>query len=172
MYFADLSPCEYYGLSVGWLEKGHDFPQGAVPSGFLERLLERCRNPAIRHCGGHLCEFCPSLKHAQAASNLQLPRGERVWLGSGFIQVHPRQGVAFVAPTLVFHYVRDHGYLPPARFIEATMQNNPENAETAAERYRHGLRYLPTLILGFARMAAIRKSQFRNSEFQDSDDER
>jgi hypothetical protein len=171
MYFADLSPCRYCGLSVGWLEKGHDFPRGAVPSSFLERLLERCRNPDIRHGGAHFCEFCPSLEHAQAACNLELPNGERVFIGSGIIRVHPRQGIAFVAPTLVFHYVREHRYLPPARFIEAVMQDNPENAETAAARYRHGLQYLPTLIFGFARMAAIRKSQLRNLESLDSDDE-
>ncbi len=171
MYFADLSPCEYYGLSVGWLAKGHDFPRGALPSGFLERLLERCRHPAIRHCGGHLCEFCPSLEHARAAGDVELANGERVFVGSGFIRVHPKQGIAFVAPTLVFHYVKDHGYLPPARFIEAVMQDNPENAETAAERHRHGLRYLPNLLMGFVRMAAIRRSQLRNSKILDPDDE-
>jgi hypothetical protein len=172
MYFADLSPCRYYGLSVGWLEKGHDFTRGAVPSGFLERLLERCRHPAIRHRGAHLCEFCPSLEHAQAACVRELANGERVFVGSGFIRVHPKQGLAFVAPTLVFHYVQDHGYLPPQTFIEAVMQDNRENAETAAARYRHGLRHLPNLVMGFVRMAAMRKPQPRNPKSQDSDDVR
>ncbi|GAA1643988.1 DUF7919 family protein [Catellatospora bangladeshensis] len=28
-------------------------------------------------------------------------------------------GVMFAAPTLVWHYVTAHGYVPPARFVEA-----------------------------------------------------
>jgi hypothetical protein len=149
MYFADLSPCRYYGLSVGWLEKGHDFVRGAVPSGFLDRLLERCRQPEIRHRGAHFCEFCPTLEDAHAALIRELPGGERVRLGSGAIRVHPKVGLAFVAPTLIYHYVEAHGYLPSEGFIEAVMQDNPENAETRAERYRFGATILSRIAMDF-----------------------
>ena len=159
MYFADLSPCRYYGLSVGWLQKGHDFARGAVPSCFLERLLERCRRPAIRHRDAHCCEFCPSLEDAQAACIGELANGERVSLGSGVIRVNPRQGLAFVAPTLVYHYIQAHRYLPPEGFIQAVMEDNPENAETVAARYRHGARCLSRMAMGWLWMKAMQKPQ-------------
>ena len=157
MYFVDLSACRYYGLSVGWLEKGHDFARGAVPDGFVDRLLERCRRPDIWHRGGHSCEFCPSLVHARRAWVRELAGGERVLLGSGIIRVNPRQGLAFVAPTLIVHYVEAHRYLPPPGFIEAVMQDNPENAETAAARYRHGAQFFGRMALGWLWMTAMRK---------------
>jgi len=151
MYFADLSPCRYYGLSVGWLEKGHRFARGQVPARFLEPLLERCRHPEIRHRGAHFCEFCPTLEEAHAARVRELPDGDRVLLGSGLIRVHPRHGLAFVAPTLIWHYIQAHGYLPPGGFIEAVMEDNPENAETAAARNRHGVHYLSRMLLSYWR---------------------
>jgi DNA gyrase inhibitor GyrI len=61
-------------------------------------------------------------------------------------------GLAFVAPTLIYHYVEAHGYFPPEAFIEAVMQDNPENAETAAERYRFGATILSRIALDFLEM--------------------
>jgi hypothetical protein len=165
MYFPDLSPCEYYGLSVGWLEKGHDFPRGEVLPGrgnrsrFLERLLERCRNPTIRRGGIHWCEFCPSPKEAQAASIQETSDGDRVSLGSGVIRVNPRRGIAFVAPALIYHYIQAHRYLPPASFIEAVMEDNPENAETVAERNRWGAYHLSRVAFGWLWSMATRDSR-------------
>jgi len=54
MYFADLSPCSYNipepkGLSVGWLDKTHDFARGEVPTGFIEPLVELCKCPVVQH---------------------------------------------------------------------------------------------------------------------------
>ncbi len=167
MYFPDLSPCRYYGLSVGWLEKDHAFARGTVPDGFLERLLEQCRHPVIRHGGVHLCEFCPTPEEARAACVRELPNGERVVLGSGVIRVHPRQGLAFVAPTLVFHYIQTHGYLPPETFVEAVMEDNTENAETAAARYRHGARHLSRMLLGLVWLRAIDKTSDPKSKSRD-----
>jgi hypothetical protein len=170
MYFADLSPCRYYGLSVGWLEKGHDFPRGTVLPGrgdrsrFLERLLERCRHPAIRRGGAHWCEFCPSLEVAQAACTRETSDGEPVWIGSGAIRVNPRRGISFVAPLLVYHYIQAHGYLPPEGFIEAVMEDNPENAETVAERNRWGAYHLSRVALGWLWSRATRDSRAARPE--------
>lgn len=169
MYFPDLSPCRYYGLSVGWLELGHPYPQGRVPSGFLERLLERCRHPDIRHRGAHFCEFCPSPQIAVAACVKELANGEQVKLFSGCIRVHPLQGLAFVAPTMVYHYIEAHRYLPPEAFIRAVIENNPENAETKAARYRHGAQYLPWILLAGLRFAARRRSRTQSQNFKRPD---
>ncbi len=169
MYFADLSPCRYYGLSVGWLEKGHDFPRGTVSDAFLKRLLERCRRPTIRHRGPHCCDFCPSLQEARAACVQELPDGQRVSLGSGVIRVNPRHGVAFVAPTLVYHYIQAHQYLPPQGFIEAVIEDHPENAETVAERYRTGAQYLSRMALGWMTMTAMKRSPGPRSKSPDNE---
>ena len=41
----------------------------------------------------------------------RMPRAQL--LGSGAIRVHPRTGLAYVAPTLIYHYIEAHHYLPP-----------------------------------------------------------
>jgi len=44
---------------------------------------------------------------------------ESVSLGDAELRLAARDGTWLVAPTLVFHYVTDHGYQPPQEFIEA-----------------------------------------------------
>jgi len=40
-------------------------------------------------------------------------------LGSAEVRVQGVDGTVFLAPDLVFHYVTEHGYLPPPSFLEA-----------------------------------------------------
>jgi hypothetical protein len=51
--------------------------------------------------------------------------GKRVYLGNGEILVVGATGTAFLAPTLIFHYVAEHGYRPPAVFAEALRVSDP-----------------------------------------------
>jgi hypothetical protein len=125
MYFPDLSQGEYFGLSVGWLDRAHDYPRGPVPDGFLEALGGACRNCAIRHKGSHTCELCPSPQWAHAGACRELPDGTRLMLGNGVIRIWSRSGQAYVAPNLIYHYVEKHKYQPPAEFIEAVMSPGP-----------------------------------------------
>jgi hypothetical protein len=60
---------------------------------------------------------------------------------------------------LIFHYVEAHGYLPPRCFIEAVMQDNPENVETAAERHRTGAQFLQRMLLGWLSMKVMRRPE-------------
>ncbi len=122
MYFADFSPCSYNipepkGLSVGWLDKAHEFVRGDLPAGFIERLTELCTRPVVQHRGFHVCEFCdlgpdPTLeRHRQAGA-----------LSSGVIRVVARDGAVYHSPTMIQHYVMRHGYRPPDAFVHAVME--------------------------------------------------
>src|SRR4051812_4003053 len=65
-YFDDLSACDYFGagkvdlLAVGWLDAGHPFSKGSVPSDFFEALAQLATNPwqPCISAGRHPCPFC------------------------------------------------------------------------------------------------------------------
>lgn len=48
--------------------------------------------------------------------------GVDVWLGNGEVEVKGAAGSGYRAPTLLYHYVTEHGYLPPQEFIDAVLQ--------------------------------------------------
>jgi hypothetical protein len=96
--------------AVGWLSSTQSFNQGPVPAEFSDRLELICERwddgvEALEWpvaAGPHTCELCGDF-HA-----------------AGFVGV-PGDGILFVAPEMVAHYVDDHGYLPPADFVEAVL---------------------------------------------------
>jgi hypothetical protein len=45
--------------------------------------------------------------------------GERINMGSAEIRVFARDGTAYAAPTLIYHYMKFHNYRPPDEFIRA-----------------------------------------------------
>ena len=119
---SDLSPCTYFGdptglVAVGWLDAPDSYASGATPSGFVEvlgDLLERPWNP-WHYAGFHTCTLCspgewwwlpPELNHLELG-------GTNLWV--------PGEGVVYVAPSLIIHYVHHHDYLPPQEFIDAVV---------------------------------------------------
>ena len=96
--------------AVGWLSSTQPFNQGSVPAEFSTRLdlicerwddgVEALEWPDARDA--HTCELCGDF-HA-----------------AGSVAV-PGDGILFVAPEMVAHYVDEHGYLPPADFVEAVL---------------------------------------------------
>jgi hypothetical protein len=121
-YFADLSPYSYIHrkveaanvLNVGWLDGQHEFPKGAVPETLLAKLFTICRKPMNLTRGRHLCELC-----ATPASICMAERdGIQIGVGSGEIRVKGL-GVEYASPAMIYHYVKDHGYLPPQEFMDA-----------------------------------------------------
>lgn len=122
MYFADLTPCSYSGvreqdgLSVGWLDKLHEFPRGPVPAGFVQRLAEICKSPFVKHLGFHVCEFCdlgPDETYTEAAAR-----------SSAVIRVVGRNGTVYFSPFMICHYITRHDYQPPEDFIIAVMDTD------------------------------------------------
>lgn len=116
-HYEDLTPCTYWGnrtslLAVGWLESA-PFARGKVDSEVMNRLrelLESAWQPSF--CpGSHECKLCGG---SEGHRNLFVPT----------------QSGVLVAPELIVHYMEEHGYLPPAEFLEGVLncprQNSPE----------------------------------------------
>ena len=97
-------------LTIGWLERGHDYPRGESPPEFCERLQHLCRHawqPA-RSPGCHQCDLCQH-DGPTCNSELMVPYRDRI----------------YAAPLIVDHYVAAHWYRPPDVFIEAVMACPP-----------------------------------------------
>ncbi|MBM4073696.1 MAG: hypothetical protein FJ271_32960 [Planctomycetes bacterium] len=126
MYFEDLTPYSYHrseaesgAVNVGWLGADHPFASGTASVEFLDRLFVICRDHVFKmHRGFHVCEFCPNAANAPLAA---IRIGNEARLGFGEIRVRHQGGKVFAAPTLIYHYVADHQYLPPREFIEAVL---------------------------------------------------
>ena len=125
MHFEDLTPYAYClprnvpegidlggletALNVGWLEKGYSFDVGTTPWKFrwkLRRLAKDIKNPMW---GFHECDLCAG------------PGGKPK--GNGEIHVIGSDGLMYVAPELIVHYIAAHNYRPPQKFIDAVMTN-------------------------------------------------
>jgi hypothetical protein len=126
MYFPDLNMYSYGRaeprsavVNVGWLGGGNTFPVGDTDEAFLQALRCLVAQPVNLYRGYHKCEFCPD-------SPPELRNGFR-WntnppevLGNGEIRV-TSNGITYVAPVLIRHYVEVHQYKPPTAFIEACL---------------------------------------------------
>jgi len=122
-YFADLTQYEYRPfqkqsraglLNVGWLDHEHDYPKGAVDSGSLEKLERLCASPVNRTRGVHHCPYCKEYPVRAITAE-----GRTLGLGNAEIRVPGLQGIEYAAPTLIYHYIREHEYRPPEEFLEA-----------------------------------------------------
>ncbi len=113
-WYEDLSPIDYFGAeasaylrAVGWLAKDHSYPVGATARETYERLQELVKDP-FQPCvsfGLHECELC-QFEGQHGVANLFVPS----------------DGVLYVAPELIIHYINTHKYLPPAEFVQAVMR--------------------------------------------------
>lgn len=120
MYYPDLSPYSYSESgepmrNVGWLGAGHPIPTGAVDRVVRDHLVRLARAPVNLMRGFHYCEFCDAESPlvATAADEPDDP----AYLGSGEIRV-PAGAALYAAPTMIFHYIDAHAYLPPPEFCE------------------------------------------------------
>jgi hypothetical protein len=116
LWFEDLSPCTYFPVdvklvSVGWLERGKPYTTGEVDRAVYDALVEMVKNPwQGLACGGfHECDLCQFAGEARGCANLFVPA----------------DGVLYVAPQLITHYINAHGYVPPAIFSRAVLACPP-----------------------------------------------
>ena len=123
-YLPETVPAGVNLLTVGWLEPGHEFPTAAdgrdcgLDPVFWQNLVTLAADHAVAVTRGvHGCRF----RHLfEADFQYGAVYGTRVlYLGSAEIRVVAADGRRLTAPTLVVHYVRDHGYQPPEAFVEA-----------------------------------------------------
>ncbi len=122
MYLEDLSPYAYLGresnphvLAVGWLDEEHPFPKGAVPGNILVTILACCFKPVNQTRGFHQSPF---LKFSPIGYPIDF-NGKKMMLGSAEIRVPGLNGKSYAAPNLIYHYIKDCGYLPPKELLDA-----------------------------------------------------
>jgi len=117
MWIADLEPWSLFAdnfseamRAVGWIERDHDFPIGTVDIEVFQRLTELLLDPwqPFVSMGCHECQLCL----------YRGPSGNR----NLFV---PSQGIVFVCPELITHYMNAHGYRPPSEFCRAVMNCPP-----------------------------------------------
>ena len=106
-------------IAVGWLHPQHSYTRGTAPSDFVTRLALFSSNwgksiEALNWgvaMGFHECEFCTkplaSRKFGSdvASGTFGVPAAERI----------------YYCPEMIWHYVAEHEYLPPAEFVAAVM---------------------------------------------------
>jgi hypothetical protein len=125
MFLKDLEPYRHglpTGLkdviAIGWLSRTVGYPQGEAPIEFTEALAKWISLHRVNQMRGyHVCEFC-----SKSPLTYETGSGEIVMLGSAEIWIPSMErGVIYAAPDLIYHYVREHRYLPPSDFINAAM---------------------------------------------------
>jgi hypothetical protein len=135
-YFPDLSAYAYGRghhpgvVHIGWLDGLHQFPKGHVDSRLIEKLKLLANKPVELYRGKHTCEVCvqpEDVLNGLAANGSTLDFKSRLtkwaeWAdersSNGEIRV-AFGGVTYAAPVLIVHYIEEHGYIPPAQFLEA-----------------------------------------------------
>jgi hypothetical protein len=129
-WYADLAPCDYFGVqyeqqlrAIGWLERGHAFPTGIVPESWFAHLCELLRNPwNPAHPGGHhACDLC----QFSGASGSAVFRDYRISSTAAASLFIPGDGIIYVAPVSISHYIDAHSYLPPDTFCQAVEKCPP-----------------------------------------------
>ena len=127
MYYPDLFPYPnkdkapvsgYLTLSVGWLVANQPYIRGEVPVGFVDRLWIFCCNAVLYTLGYHGCPFCRGSPFGVVAQHGQ----EKRRLGSAEIRVLGMNNIIYAAPDLIYHYVVNHHYRPPSKFIQSVLE--------------------------------------------------
>ena len=129
-WYADLEPCDYFGepydeaVPVGWLEATEPYTRGRSEQTLLAKL-NAIRNDSFApmiFMGPHFCSFC--LANAEEVQAEDVAAGiDNLWI--------PGDGVVYVTPELVTHYMQAHEYLPPQSFLDAVRKCPTEPADYA-----------------------------------------
>lgn len=127
-FFPDLDPCTYFGpcdgrlLAVGWLEREQSFATGAVPPAFVAALTQLTATAwqPFAMAGSHACSLCPADRPTPPVTFGDVS----IWPGMPNLFV-PDTDCAYVAPSLIVHYVEAHAYAPPAVFQRALLACPP-----------------------------------------------
>ena len=114
-YYADLSPCDYFGsdvtlTAVGWLEADHPYTKGPVSDEFRTALANFIPFSRCFFLGFHECSLCHGFHGGVGGF---VPSGDRL----------------FAFPDLLDHYVEIHQYQPPAEFQEALQRCSPTTSD-------------------------------------------
>jgi hypothetical protein len=121
-YFLDLSPYVYAEtdrerLNVGWLDDAHTFPKAPVDPSLRNALVHLLKFQVNETRGSHSCVFC-----GRRRIFFRDDDGVECLLGAAELHVDGADGSGFAAPSLIVHYVIEHGYHPPDSFRRAAVE--------------------------------------------------
>lgn len=130
-YYEELSPYQYEMSSpaievrnVGWLDKTHQFTNGEVKINFLAKLKElifssrgSCNIIVNKLRGSYECPVCGEygLKISNEQREFSLGSAE-LWIPDSTVHDH-----YFATFGLIIHYIEDHNYQPPQKFIDSVL---------------------------------------------------
>lgn len=125
-YFEDLSPYAYgraepdqFILNIGWLSYENTYQTGTVDKKKLDKLRILVSEPINLSRGLYECEFCPPSIYEKVDGHFVGKKTRSCPSGNGEIRVKGKNGIIYVAPTLITHYIEEHNYLPPEEFLNA-----------------------------------------------------
>ena len=127
MYFEDNTNYSHYlntpidvVWNVGWLERGKEYSKGKVDTDILSKfasILTATGNVDVhinrmRSLDSCALSGCNGIVVACQSMSVDLG-GSEIWLPS------VKKGEYFACPSLVYHYIQEHDYQPPAEFLMA-----------------------------------------------------
>ena len=134
-YFPDLTPYRYFPgehilslpcVNIGWLDVSEPFAVGNVPNQFCETLLKFCLPEHLvrKTRGWHQCNLgnCPYPVPPESRGN------QTIYFADAEIRVIGKTMI-FAGPSLIYHYVAVHNYLPPNEFIQAVLTGPQPGSE-------------------------------------------
>ena len=141
MYFPDMSVYPNVLdstdlLTVGWLDANYTFAQGNSPVSATDKLRELLvsKRDINKMRGFHVCEFCANrifgenyapathddFREYMDKTTIYLEHGnKKILLGMSEIWIPSSFGIIYAAPSLIYHYITAHCYLPPQAFLDA-----------------------------------------------------
>jgi len=143
MYFRDMSNYSFYlekpidvVWNIGWLEDGKEYSKGVVDTGILFKLASMLVSTGAidvhvnRMRGLDPCALseCDTPEAFHEGKSIQLGASE-IWVPS------TKKGEYFASPSLVYHYMQKHDYLPPKEFLEAIRKFDLAGEYKAQEVY-------------------------------------
>ena len=147
MHADELQPYDYrlpYALDnvfmVGWIDSSHAYNTGQVAEAVLGKLWTMIRTRSstldlhvntIR--GVHPCTISSEDVRTTDAT------GKPTFLGMSEIWV-PHGSRWYAAPSLVVHFIEDHGYLPPVEFLNAISEFDLSRRVISQEKYDQAIR--------------------------------
>ncbi len=121
-------------IAVGWL--GNFLPsEGEIDDRCIDRLWEaRASNQIIIDgtAGWHDCELCDGesdwYPDGQVGPVIHWREEKARVRGYGHFLIATGETV-YMSPVLILHYILDHGYKPPQRYVEAVIEGNILSAD-------------------------------------------
>lgn len=104
---------------VGWLSSWIRYKKGNVSQEFLDCLWEYILFPINQNRCLFTCPLCTNLKNSKVIFTY---KGAKVRVGNAEIWVFDeKMRKVYIAPDAILHYIIEHHYIPPKRFIEAVL---------------------------------------------------